>query len=109
MPQSPLLIGCASGFSGDRSDGAAAVVRTLAASGGGALIFETLAERTLALAQLARNGWSVASIPAEAKRKQTDEIDRVKKAWAALEWGALSLTRRKDRPRFTVYGAKPAR
>ena len=55
MPQSPLLIGCASGFSGDRSDGAAAVVRTLAARGGGALIFETLAERTLALAQLARN------------------------------------------------------
>lgn len=55
MPQSPLLIGCASGFSGDRSDGAAAVVRTLAAQGGGTLIFETLAERTLALAQLARN------------------------------------------------------
>lgn len=55
MPHSPLLIGCASGFSGDRSDGAAAVVRTLAAQGGGTLIFETLAERTLALAQLARN------------------------------------------------------
>lgn len=55
MSQSPLLIGCASGFSGDRSDGAAAVVRTLAAQGGGTLIFETLAERTLALAQLARN------------------------------------------------------
>ncbi len=55
MPSSPLLIGCASGFSGDRSDGAAAVVRTLAARGGGTLIFETLAERTLALAQLARN------------------------------------------------------
>ena len=55
MSQTPLLIGCASGFSGDRSDGAAAVVRTLAAQGGGTLIFETLAERTLALAQLARN------------------------------------------------------
>ena len=55
MPSTPLLIGCASGFSGDRSDGAAAVVRTLAARGGGTLIFETLAERTLALAQLARN------------------------------------------------------
>ena len=50
-----LHIGCASGFSGDRSDGAPAVVRTLAARGGGTLIFETLAERTLALAQLARN------------------------------------------------------
>lgn len=55
MSHSPLLIGCASGFSGDRSDGASAVVRTLAAQGGGTLIFETLAERTLALAQLARN------------------------------------------------------
>jgi len=55
MPQTPLLIGCASGFSGDRTDGAADVVRTLAAQGGGTLIFETLAERTLALAQLARN------------------------------------------------------
>ncbi len=55
MSQSPLYIGCASGFSGDRSDGAAAVVRTLIARGGGVLIYETLAERTLALAQLARN------------------------------------------------------
>lgn len=55
MSTSSLLIGCASGFSGDRSDGATAVVRTLAAQGGGTLIFETLAERTLALAQLARN------------------------------------------------------
>ena len=36
------------------------------------------------LAQLARNGWSVASIPAEAKRKQAEEIDRVEKTWAAL-------------------------
>ncbi|ANN72420.1 acyclic terpene utilization AtuA family protein [Bordetella bronchialis] len=50
----PLLIGCASGFSGDRADGAGPVVDTLAARGGGTLIFETLAERTLALAQLAR-------------------------------------------------------
>ncbi|HTJ98040.1 MAG TPA: acyclic terpene utilization AtuA family protein [Bordetella sp.] len=50
----PLLIGCASGFSGDRTDGAGPVVDTLAARGGGTLIFETLAERTLALAQLAR-------------------------------------------------------
>ena len=53
MPRSPLHIGCASGFSGDRSDGAPAVVR--AGARGGTLIFETLAERTLALAQLARN------------------------------------------------------
>ncbi|WP_041863834.1 acyclic terpene utilization AtuA family protein [Bordetella petrii] len=55
MAASPFLIGCATGFSGDRTDGAQAVVQSLAARGGGALIFETLAERTLALAQLARN------------------------------------------------------
>jgi len=55
MAASPLFIGCATGFSGDRTDGAQAVVDSLAARGGGTLIFETLAERTLALAQLARN------------------------------------------------------
>ncbi|VFR42068.1 Protein of unknown function DUF1446 [plant metagenome] len=52
--QPPLFIGCATGFSGDRTDGGSAVVDTLIAQGGGVLIFETLAERTLALAQLAR-------------------------------------------------------
>ncbi len=52
---SPLLIGCAAGFSGDRTDAAAPVVQALIDSGEPAvLIFETLAERTLALAQLAR-------------------------------------------------------
>ena len=52
----PLLrIGCAAGFSGDRTDAAAPVVDALIATGGPAvLIFETLAERTLALAHLAR-------------------------------------------------------
>ncbi|MDQ0570979.1 hypothetical protein QFZ42_002813 [Variovorax paradoxus] len=57
----PLLIGCAAGFSGDRTDAAEPVVDTLIArlAGGLAdqrafLIFETLAERTLALAQLRR-------------------------------------------------------
>ncbi len=50
-----LCIGCAAGFSGDRTDAAAPVVEALLAAGGPAvLIFETLAERTLALAQLAR-------------------------------------------------------
>ncbi|NMM85788.1 hypothetical protein B2J88_15665 [Rhodococcus sp. SRB_17] len=50
-----LLIGCAAGFSGDRTDAAAPVVQALIDSGQPAvLIFETLAERTLALAQLAR-------------------------------------------------------
>lgn len=56
-----LLIGCAAGFSGDRTDAAGPVVDTLIArlahgpKGRRAfLIFETLAERTLALAQLRR-------------------------------------------------------
>lgn len=55
MTAAPFLIGCATGFSGDRTDGALPVAQALAERGGGALIFETLAERTLALAQLARN------------------------------------------------------
>ncbi|MEJ8854913.1 acyclic terpene utilization AtuA family protein [Variovorax robiniae] len=57
----PLLIGCAAGFSGDRTDAAGPVVDTLIErlSAGlhgqrAFLIFETLAERTLALAQLRR-------------------------------------------------------
>jgi hypothetical protein len=58
-----LHIGCGAGFSGDRWDAAVPVVATLRASGAPAvLIFETLAERTLALAQLNRrrdpdSGW----------------------------------------------------
>ena len=51
----PLRIGCAAGFSGDRTDAAVPVVEALIAAGGASfLIFECLAERTLALAQLAR-------------------------------------------------------
>jgi len=57
----PLLIGCAAGFSGDRTDAAGPVVDTLIAALAqrpreqrAFLIFETLAERTLALAQLRR-------------------------------------------------------
>jgi hypothetical protein len=63
MTDSVLRIGCGAGFSGDRWDAAVAVVETLAARGGpAALMFETLAERTLALAQLQRReqperGW----------------------------------------------------
>lgn len=58
-----LRIGCGAGFSGDRWDAAVPVVKTLRAAGGPAvLMFETLAERTLALAQLQRRrdpaaGW----------------------------------------------------
>ena len=51
----PLHIGCGAGFSGDRWDSAVAVVETLVQSGlPSVLMFETLAERTLALAQLQR-------------------------------------------------------
>src|SRR3954466_420785 len=63
MTTSLLRIGCGAGFSGDRWDAAVPVVRTLRAQGGPAvLMFETLAERTLALAQLQRrqdpqSGW----------------------------------------------------
>ena len=50
-----LVIGSAAGFSGDRADAAGPVVDALVRAGRPAcLIFETLAERTLALAQLAR-------------------------------------------------------
>ena len=52
---SVLRIGCAAGFSGDRTDAAAPVVDSLVTSGGpSVLIFETLAERTLALAHIAK-------------------------------------------------------
>lgn len=57
---SSLLIGCAAGFSGDRVDAAGPVVESLIARCAARpgqrafLIFETLAERTLALAQLRR-------------------------------------------------------
>src|SRR5512145_1912072 len=55
MISETLAIGCGAGFGGDRTDAAAPVVETLIARGGpGALIFETLSERTLALAQLDR-------------------------------------------------------
>lgn len=48
-----LAVGAGAGFSGDRVDAPAAVVKTLIAHGGpAAIIFEMLAERTLAFAQL---------------------------------------------------------
>jgi hypothetical protein len=48
-------VGCGAGFSGDRIDAASTVVDTLVRHGGPAcLIYETLAERTLAMAQLRR-------------------------------------------------------
>ena len=50
-----LAVGCGAGFSGDRCDAAPPVVRTLIERGGpAALMFENLAERTLAHQQLAR-------------------------------------------------------
>src|SRR6185436_4025190 len=48
-----LAVGAGAGFSGDRVDAPAPVVKTLAERGGpSAIIFEMLAERTLAFAQL---------------------------------------------------------
>ncbi len=50
-----MLVGAGAGYSGDRVDAPIAVVRDLRASGErAAIIFETLGERTLALAQLRR-------------------------------------------------------
>jgi Acyclic terpene utilisation family protein AtuA len=55
MASETLAIGCAAGFGGDRTDAAGPIVDTLIARGGaGVLVFEMLAERTLALAQLER-------------------------------------------------------
>src|SRR6516225_8097938 len=55
MRHETFSIGCAAGFGGDRTDAAEPIVKTLVARGGpGALVFEVLAERTLALAQLDR-------------------------------------------------------
>ncbi|WP_417310820.1 acyclic terpene utilization AtuA family protein [Devosia sp.] len=49
-------IGSGAGFSGDRVDAPQAVVAEIAAAGaGGAIIFETLGERTLAMRQTARH------------------------------------------------------
>ena len=55
LQDTPFCIGCGAGFSGDRLDVAEPVVDTLIERGlPAAIMFETLAERTLALAQLAR-------------------------------------------------------
>lgn len=64
--QKTLFIGCGAGFSGDRWDAAVPVVKSLRKKQGpSVLMFETLAERTLALAQLKRqqdpnSGWEPA-------------------------------------------------
>jgi hypothetical protein len=50
-----IFVGCAAGGSGDRTDAASPIVASLISSGKkGVLVFENLAERTLALAQLAK-------------------------------------------------------
>lgn len=55
MAARPFLMGCGAGFSGDRVDAPVSVVEAIAQSGGpGAIMFETLAERTLALGHVAR-------------------------------------------------------
>ncbi len=55
MASRPFLMGCGAGFSGDRVDAPVSVVEAIARAGGpGAIMFETLAERTLALGHVAR-------------------------------------------------------
>lgn len=55
MNEQSIWIGCGAGFSGDRVDAPQAVVRALQSKPGRkAIVFENLAERTLAFAQLAR-------------------------------------------------------
>jgi hypothetical protein len=55
MSERTAFIGCGAGFAGDRTDAAGPVAETLAQCDGPRFImFETLAERTLALAQLER-------------------------------------------------------
>lgn len=56
MADGVFRLGCGSGFSGDRLDAPGPVVDALIEAGGpAAMMFETLGERTLALAQLARD------------------------------------------------------
>ena len=55
MDAGVFLMGCGAGFSGDRTDAPGPVVDAIARSGRpGAIMFETLAERTLALGHVAR-------------------------------------------------------
>ena len=55
MGAGAFLMGCGAGFSGDRTDAPGPVVDAIARSGRpGAVMFETLAERTLALGHVAR-------------------------------------------------------
>ena len=55
MDAGAFLMGCGAGFSGDRTDAPVSVVDAIARSGRpGAIMFETLAERTLALGHVAR-------------------------------------------------------
>ena len=63
-------IGSGAGFSGDRADAAIAVVAAIAAAGeGGAIMFETLGERTLALGQIAQRPRQE-----EAERQETPAV-----------------------------------
>jgi hypothetical protein len=53
MPADKIFVGCGSGFSGDRTDAAVHVLNTLIESAKPSfLVYETLAERTLALAHI---------------------------------------------------------
>src|ERR1700716_1365585 len=55
LMESVVRIGCGAGFAGDRADASAAVIAELVRFAGPRfLMFETLAERTLALCQIER-------------------------------------------------------
>lgn len=59
-----FLLGCGAGFSGDRTDAALPVAEHLARAGApAAVVFEVLAERTLALAELSRRSGGVGFEP----------------------------------------------
>ena len=63
--QQLVRIGCAAGFAGDRADAALPIIGELASHRGPRfLMFETLAERTLALCQLENDAISPAAISA---------------------------------------------
>ena len=97
MATPPVLrIGCAAGFSGDRTDAAGPVVDALIAAGGPAvLIYETLAERTLALAHLAKR-----QDPAAGYEPLLD---------ADAEPGARTLPARRREDRQQLRRRQPAR
>jgi len=97
-----FLVGCGAGFSGDRVDAALPVVRALVRSGKpAALIFETLAERTLALGHRARKRDSALGyepllpefLPPILSECVSNRIPIISNFGAANPWAAARLIR----------------